>query len=272
MKEKVMKVRMPKMDFSKVPVHWAPNPEFAQSYNAFSTVPAHIEPYLIKVMVAARDKVDPKYAELRTAMEIFIKQEVQHCKLHLNFNKHLVQSGYVEMLPIEAEYKADYERFLRTRSLRFNIAYSEGFESMGCAAAQVFFEDLDQFLDGADQLAADLWRWHLAEEFEHREVCYQVYKTLYGNGIYSYLYRVYGFITAIRHIGGHTKRLAAVMIAKDRQGMTPEQLKASEQRLAHYQKTVKKASLKRLVQVLSPFYDPARRVASPGMAELLARY
>jgi hypothetical protein len=26
------------------------------------------------------------------------------------------------------------------------------------------------------------------------------------------------------------------------------------------------------VQVLSPFYDPARRVPSPGMAELLARY
>ena len=267
-----MKVRIPKMDFSQVPVHWAPNREFAQSYNAFSTVPAHIEPYLVKVMMAARKVLDKKHETLHREMEIFIKQEVQHCKMHQAFNKHLVDAGYVEMLPIEATYKADYERYLKQRSLRFNIVYSEGFESMGCAAAQVFFEDLDEFLDGADPRAADLWRWHLAEEFEHREVCFQLYKTLYGNGVFSWLYRLYGFVYAVRHIGGHTRRLAAVMIAKDRQGMSADELAASEARLAAYQKKVKKASLKRLVQVLSPFYNPARRVASPGMAELLARY
>lgn len=267
-----MKVRIPKMDFSQVPVHWAPNREFAQSYNAFSTVPAHIEPYLVKVMMAARKVLDKKHETLHREMEIFIKQEVQHCKLHQAFNKHMVDAGYVEMLPIEATYKADYERYLKERSLRFNIVYSEGFESMGCAAAQVFFEDLDEFLDGADPRAADLWRWHLAEEFEHREVCFQLYKTLYGNGVFAWLYRLYGFVYAVRHIGGHTRRLAEVMIAKDRQGMSADELAASEARLAAYQKKVKKASLKRLVQVLSPFYNPARRVASPGMAELLARY
>jgi uncharacterized protein len=180
-----MKVRIPKMDFSQIPVHWAPNPEFAQSYNAFSTVPAHIEPFLVKVMIAAKKVLDPKHAQLHREMEVFIKQEVQHCKLHLAFNKHLVDSGYAVMLPIEAEYKADYDDYLKARSLRFNIAYAEGFESMGCAAAQVFFEDLDEFLDGADDRAADLWRWHLAEEFEHREVCFQLYKALYGNSLFS---------------------------------------------------------------------------------------
>jgi predicted metal-dependent hydrolase len=176
------------------------------------------------------------------------------------------------MLPIEAPYKADYDRFLKDRSLRFNIAYAEGFESMGCAAAQVFFEDLDEFLDGADPRAADLWRWHLAEEFEHREVCFQLYKALYGGGLFAWLYRVYGFIVAVKHIGGHTRRLAAAMIAQDQKDMSELELLASQQRLAAYQNKVKKASLKRLVQVLSPFYNPARRVPSPGMAELLARY
>jgi carnitine-CoA ligase len=108
-------------------------------------------------MMAARKVLDPKHETLHGEMAIFIKQEVQHCKLHQAFNKHLVDAGYVEMLPIEAEYKADYERFLKERSLRFNIVYAEGFELMGCAAAQVFFEDLDEFLDGADPRAADLW-------------------------------------------------------------------------------------------------------------------
>jgi hypothetical protein len=62
------------------------------------------------------------------------------------------------------------------------------------------------------------------------------------------------------------------MIAKDREGMNEAELAASELRLNAYRNKVKKASLKRLVQVLSPFYNPARRVPSPGMAELLARY
>ncbi len=267
-----MKVRIPNIDFSTVPIFWARNPEFAQSYNAFSTVPAHIEPYLVKVMIAARKVLDPKHTALHKDIDIFIRQEVQHCKLHQAYNQHLVNSGYAVMLPFEAEYKADYERFLKQRSLRFNIAYSEGFESMGCAAAQVFFEDFDELLEGADQRAADLWRWHLAEEFEHRSVCYQLYKTMYGNGVFSWLYRLYGFVSAVRHIGGHTRRLAEAMIAQDRAGMSEAELKASDERLASYRNKVKKASMKRLRQVLSPFYDPAKRVASPGMAELLARY
>ena len=35
---------------------------------------------------------------------------------------------------------------------------------------------------------------------------------------------------------------------------------------------ISKASKKRLIKVLSPFYDPAKMVPSPGMAELLARF
>lgn len=268
-----MKVRIPTISFDDVPIHWARNPEFAQSYNAFSTVPAHIEPYLVKVMIAARKELDPQRdATLYHEMSVFIRQETQHFKLHQAYNQHLVDAGYALMLPIEASYKADYERFLKDKSLRFNIAYAEGFESMGCAAAQVFFEDLDEFLEGCDQRAADLWRWHLAEEFEHREVCFKLYKRLYGKGLFAWLYRLYGFAVAMRHIGGHTRRLAEAMIAKDREGMTPDELKASHERLAAYRNKVKKASLKRLVKVLSPRYDPAQRVWSPGMAELLAKY
>jgi predicted metal-dependent hydrolase len=267
-----MKVRFPKIDFSKVRIHWAPNPEFAQSYNAFSTVPAHIEPYLVKVMMKARKVLDPKHADLHREMDIFIKQEVQHCKQHMAFNQRIVDAGYTGMLPIEVDYKADYERFLASKSLRFNIVYAEGFESMGSSSAQVFFEDLQPLLAGADPEVVDLWAWHLAEEFEHRETCYKLYKTLYGNGVYSYLYRLYGFFYALTHIRRHTERLSAYLIGKDREGMNAEQLAASLAREKAFKDLVKKASLRRLKQVLSPWYNPARRVASPGMEAVLARF
>mgnify|MGYP000020572450 CR=1 FL=1 len=267
-----MKVRYPEMDFSNLRAHWAKVPEFAHSYNAFSTVPAHIEPFLIKVMVKAKKVLDSKHEQLHKDIEIFNKQEVQHCKQHVAFNKKLYELGYPEMADLEEPYKNDYERFLKEKSLRFNVAYCEGFEAMGSAAAQVYFEDLAEYLDGADEEAMNLWKWHLAEEFEHREVCADVYRTLFGSGLFAYFYRVWAFIYATKHIGAHTKKVAEYLNAKDRESMSPEELSASKQREKTLNKKVAKASLKRLMAVFSPFYDPGKKQMSPGMAEVLASY
>ncbi len=267
-----MKVRHPSFNFGSIRPHWAKVPEFAQFYNAFSTVPAHIEPYLVKVMMRAKDALGDRNPKLRQDIEIFNKQEVQHCKQHLAFNKRLYELGYAGMQELEAPYKADYARFLETKSLRFNIAYCEGFEAMGSAAGQVFFSDLDEYLEGADPEAVELWRWHLAEEFEHREVCYQAYKTLYGNGPFAYLYRVWAFMYAAKHIGMHTARVAQYLIKVDREGMTAEETQASELRAKKALSQIRKGSRKRLLKVLSPFYDPAKLQAPAGMAPLLEKY
>ena len=129
-----MKVRQPAFDFSSIRPHWAPVREFAQSYNAFSTVPAHIEPYLVKVMMKVKDVLGEEHQALRESIEIFNKQEVQHCKQHVAFNKMLYKSGYAGMQELEKPYRDDYASFLANRSLRFNVAYCEGFEAMGSSA------------------------------------------------------------------------------------------------------------------------------------------
>ncbi|HBP0042035.1 metal-dependent hydrolase [Pseudomonas aeruginosa] len=267
-----MKVRQPVFDFSSIRPHWAPVREFAQSYNAFSTVPAHIEPFLVKVMMRVKDALGDKHQALRDSIEIFNKQEVQHCKQHVAFNKMLYKSGYAGMQELEKPYKDDYTRFLATKSLRFNVAYCEGFEAMGSAAGQVFFEELEEYLEGADQAAVDLWKWHLAEEFEHREVCFQAYKALYGSGPFAYLYRLWGFVCAVKHIGSHTAKVSAYLIGVDRDGMTPEERDRSIERQKILKAKISKASRKRLLKVLSPFYNPGKMVPSPGMAALLERF
>jgi predicted metal-dependent hydrolase len=273
-----MQVRFPKFDFSKFRAHWAANPEFAQSYNAFSIVPAYIEPYLVKVMTRAKEQLDSKYAALHQDVAIFNKQEFQHCKQHIAFNKFMHQSGYAGMLEIERAYNADYERFLKTKSLKFNVAYCEGFEAMGCAAAVTWFSGaLDELLEGADPYAVELWKWHLAEEFEHRTVCYDMFKTMYGQGFWKsivngYFYRLYGFFYATRHIGSYTGRCAAYLLATDREGMSAEQLQASKAREKAFQSKVGKGTLPVLLQVLSPFYNPGHRKMPTNMSELLARY
>lgn len=273
-----MQVRFPKFDFSKFRAHWARNPEFAQSYNAFSVVPAYIEPYLVKVMTLAKEHVDPKHAALHADIAVFNKQEFQHCKQHIAFNKFMHRNGYAGMLEIENEVKADYERFLKTKSLKFNVAYCEGFEAMGCAAAETWFNGaLDQFLADADPYAVELWKWHLAEEFEHRTVCYDVFKTVYAQGFWKaivngYFYRLYGFVYAVRHIRGYTGRCAVYLNAKDREKMTPAELEQSLAREKAFQAAVSKVSLPLMLKVFSPFYDPGKKKMPPQMSELLARY
>ncbi|MES2756565.1 MAG: metal-dependent hydrolase [Pseudomonadota bacterium] len=268
----MMKVRFPKWDFSTMRAKWAPSLEFSQRYNAASTVPAHIEPYLIKVMMAAKKVLDPKHTQLHADLDIFIKQEVQHCKQHVAFNKALYALGYEGMQELEKPYKDDYDRFLKTKSLRFNLAYSEGFEAMGSSSAEVFFEDLNEFLEGADADSVAMWKWHLAEEFEHREVAFQVYHAIYGKGLFSYLYRLYALIYAVKHIRSHTERVAEYLLSVDRAKMTPEEAQASVARAKEVGSKVGKATLPRLIGVLSPFYDPGKKSPSPAMLGYLEQF
>ncbi|MDE1145115.1 MAG: metal-dependent hydrolase [Azospirillaceae bacterium] len=267
-----MQVRFPKWDFSKVSPHWAPNHEFAQIYNAASTVPAYIEPYLVKVMLKAQAVLAPEFEALHQDLAIFIKQEMQHCKQHLSFNK-MLRASYPGMQEMEQRYAADYDHFLATKSLRFNCAYSEGFEAMSAIAVTAFFEEFDPFLKDADPGAVDLWKWHLAEEFEHREVAHAVFHTLFGrNRVAAYFYRIYGFIYAVSHIRGHVRRVSQYLLAKDREGMTPEELARSQAREAEVRRAAGKRAGEHLKAILSPFYDPAKRPEPRGVADYLARF
>jgi uncharacterized protein len=265
-----MQVRFPRWDFSGLRAHWSPHREFAQMYNAASTVPAYIEPYLLKVMRLAKNKIDPANTALHRKLDIFIKQEMQHCKLHLSFNKAIRADGYEGMLALEKQYEADYDRFLKTKSLRFNLAYSEGFEAMSAIAVTNFFEEYDDFLVGADLRAVNIWKWHLAEEYEHREVAHEVYHALYGhNRLSAWVYRLYGFIFAIRHIRTHTARVTDYLLEIDRAKMTDEERAASIARQKAVEAATSKRAKEHLKAIFAFNYDPAKRPAPRGVQELL---
>ncbi|MES2289085.1 MAG: metal-dependent hydrolase [Pseudomonadota bacterium] len=267
-----MEVRFPKWDFSKVRAHWAPNREFAQMQNAASVVPAYIEPYLVKVMQRAQAALPAKHERLHRELGIFIKQEMQHCRQHLAFNKALRATGYEGMLEIEKEYEADYVRFLATKSLRFNCAYSEGFEAVSSVAVTNYYEEFDEFLDGADAEAVELWKWHLAEEFEHREVAHNVYHALFGTGPIAYVYRIWAFFYAVKHLRSYVRKIQDYLLAKDREGMSALELEQSIARQKHVQDVTARRAKEHLKVILSPFYKPARRTAPSGLQDVLDRY
>jgi predicted metal-dependent hydrolase len=225
-------------------------------------------------MRRAKDQLDgERHRELIEDIATFNKQEAQHFKQHAVYNKAIRDQGYEGMAAIEEAYEADYERFLASRSLKFNVAYCEGFEALGAVSAPFFLDACDDLLAGADPAVTELWAWHLAEEFEHRSVCHEVYRSLYGRGwTRGYFYRVWAFFYAVRHINGHVARLNRYLLATDRARMTPDEQARSKRREKQYNLRRARHSLPRMLKVLSPWYDPAKLQPPARLQTWLDRY
>ena len=263
-----MQVRVLQADFSKMTPHWAKNKEFAQLYNAASVCPAYLEPYLVKVMTRAKKALPEKFTKLHENVRVFTLQEMQHCKQHIQFNK-MLRAAYPEIEPLEKAYEAVYEGFLKNKSLQFNIAYSEGFEAMSAIPTTCFFEDFDEYWAESDPQAEALWKWHLAEEYEHREVMHDLYRAMYGNGPMAYLYRIYGFFYATIHISSHIKKIGNVLLAADREGMSAVELEESKAREKKINDLAWKHAKRHMKNILKPSYDPSTRQPPRGVMEIL---
>jgi predicted metal-dependent hydrolase len=260
-----MKARRPSIDFQKSLPRWSHLLEFAQTQNAASTTLPHLEPYLNRVVGMARDRLPKDCVELSEQTRIFMQQEANHYRLHKLYNERLHAAGYEGLLEHEARLRADYDRFLATKSLRFNMAYSEGFECLGIIYTGFFFEEIDDLLADADPDVALLWKWHLAEEFEHRTVCFDLYQTLFG----GYWYRLYGFFYAFLHLGIYGHGATGYMLSVDRARMNWKQRLASRWRNLKYQTRLSAYALPRMFAILLPNYDPRRRREPRGVGELL---
>lgn len=211
-----------------------------------------------------------RYEASRADIDLFVKQESNHYRQHRLFNQKIEEAGYDAVKPIGAQLQADYDDFLKTKSLRFNTAYCEGFESLGIIQAEFFFAHIDDLLAGADPRVVALWKWHLAEEYEHRSACFDVHKAVFGP--FSYISRLGGFFLAVRHLSKFGKDVSNALLAVDRARMTPEQREASVLSEKIYRKRFGRFALPRLLKVLSPFYNPIRKREPTGAAAFLLQY
>ena len=223
---------------------------------ALSLTMPHLEPYLIRTMKAAgRHITDPQLAE---DARRFSQQEGHHFRNHADFNACIRGSfdGDVaaDLLGIEAGLEADYQRFTREKTLRFNLAYAEGFEAMTCAFALA--TALHGTFESAPLPGGDIWAWHMAEEIEHRTVAFGVFEHLVG----SYPYRVSFGAWAQWHYLSCTGRLAGRMAKA--LGRKPRARPSAMQR----------AALRGWLRTYSPWYDPAKIRVPARVDALLAHY
>lgn len=225
---------------------------------AFSMTMPYLEPYLIRMMLKATDQVDDE--KLRQDMKKFCQQEGNHYRNHARINK-IIRDKFDasvarEILAIESELKADYERFLKEKPLKFNLAYAEGFEAMTCAAA----------LAGANRPPAvdrkiskgwdELLDWHGLEEIEHRTVAFDVFNHV----VDSYPYRVIQGLKSQIHYLYYIHRFYRVM------------LKAKGFRMYPYIPFFVLAGGFRYINTFFPWYNPANYKIPEALTERLEKY
>ena len=172
----------------------AASPEFSHIVNSGSLAMPYLEPYLIKTMRQARDKItDP---QLQKELDFYVAQEATHFRQHKKFNDTLSDAGYAAVREIEARVDRDYKKLGEKKSLRFNLAYAEGFESMALAIGHMLIDDREHLFGDSDPAIASLILWHFVEEIEHKNVTFDVFKHLHG----SYFWRMVGLVYATGHI------------------------------------------------------------------------
>ena len=226
----------------------------------------YMEPYLVRSMRAAKQWITDE--SLLADLEAFNGQEGQHYRQHMRFNEAIRLTGFPGLAALEAEIDADYRRFSTTKSLRFNLAFAEGFEAFTSALACYSFET--RMIDRLSQPARGLFEWHLVEELEHRTVAFDVYEHVCG----GYFYRLFVGLFAQWHLHRFVLRVAALLRDTDRETFR-QKYGGRAQAWARIRPLVWQAIRLLLPKVLAtylPWYTPHRIGLPARVQELAAHY
>ncbi len=151
-------------------------PEFACAANAVSLMMPFAEPYVVKSVRTALPHLEP---ELASQTREYLAQELQHHAQHRRFNDLLV-ADEPGLARLERWMRGVFGWLHRSRSDAFNVAFAAGFETVAYTSARWTEARLDKLMTGADDVAATLFLWHLAEEVEHKTVAFDVYQAVHG--------------------------------------------------------------------------------------------
>lgn len=157
---------------------WNPrHPEAAAAANSVSLLMPYVEPYIVRSVRGARDRLDEP---TRARAEEFARQELAHHAQHRRFND-LVVARHPRLARIERWARAACDWLSRTRSEEFSLAFAAGAEAIAFGIARWAEENVRTLFDGADDVVSTLFLWHLAEEVEHKSVAFDVHRAVGGS-------------------------------------------------------------------------------------------
>ena len=261
-----LKVRWPNLKFDRDDIIWPDQPEVSIMWNAGSTFPVVIEPWLNRVMVKCRKHVGDR-PDLKKDIDEFVQQESNHYRMHEEYNVAVREAGFTIPEVLQDAAHEDYRNLLKNKSITWLAAYCAGFENFTLFQARWLFETAPDFCREGNGIS-EVMMWHLAEEYEHRSVCHDVYAAVSGN----YFMRMYGLIYSFFHLNKYLQERIKIFLEQYREGMTLEERKASIKREKAFNRRYFKWALPRMFTIMIPFYDPGKAKAHPRLQHALKRY
>lgn len=225
----------------------------------------YLEPFLIRTMRDALPHVtDP---QLREDLKRFCAQEGEHFKQHAKANDLIraLHPSYAALRPLEEELDVELKGFTRDKPLKFKLAYAEGFESMTSAMSRAQFEV--GLYDRTDSPLADLAKWHVMEELEHRSVAFDIYEHVVG----SWFYRMKQSLWSQGHYMRWVKRFRDVIAAPYADLIAAYNAPEIAARRKAFNKHYLRRGLPRVLGTYMPWYNPAK-VDLPEQYEAARRH
>ena len=164
-------VRDQRFGRERKPGRWwlAGDPVATAWHNALSATFPRGEAMFIEAVKAFREGTPPK---LEAEIRAFVKQEINHTREHVVFNKAAVEAGY-DLEKIDARIE-EIMGEIRKRPQIINLAATIALEHYTAMMAHEFLANPRHFA-GAEPETAAMWRWHAMEEIEHKGVAFDTY-------------------------------------------------------------------------------------------------
>lgn len=138
-------------------------------HNALSATFPRGEAMFIEAVKAHREGASPK---LEAEIRAFVKQEINHTREHVVFNKAAADAGY-DMAKIDARV-GELMEMIKQRPQIVNLAATIALEHYTAMMAHEFLANPQHFKDAEPETGA-MWRWHAIEEIEHKGVAYDTF-------------------------------------------------------------------------------------------------
>jgi predicted metal-dependent hydrolase len=153
-------------------------PEFACAADGVSLLMPYVEPQVVRAVRGAVPLLGDD--DLVERVEGYLFQERRHHRQHRRFND-LLTVQVPALRRIEGWMDRTYRWLGEHRSLRFNVAFAAGFETVAFATARWTERHVGELFTGAEPVPATLFLWHLAEEVEHKTIAYEVFEAIDGS-------------------------------------------------------------------------------------------
>lgn len=173
--------------------HWNGGDAFRSAFfNALSmSFPLGEQYFMDSVRNGLKSLPEAERAPYAAEVQGFVGQEATHRRIHALFNGHLLKQGYVNRIEQRAQARMRANAHL---DLRNHLAATAATEHFTAIFADWMLRH-PEALEGAEPRLQTLWLWHSAEESEHRNTAFDIYKATGGNQVWRV--RIFRAMTVI---------------------------------------------------------------------------